>query len=1604
MKFHALLRSFLFLALILVLPGILPAQQIAGSGIVDPGPTPSASNRTFAFSGTAPGQPDGSLSITFAVYADQQSATSLWSETQVAQITGEKYSVVLGSTLARGLPADLFSADQAHWLGVQLNGTEKRYLMVSVPYAMKAVEAERLGGLLPSAFVTVQQLQTILENAATTTASPNSAPGKATGVVTNAAAAGTPPQPATDFTDNNATEVLLVTQQGTGYAIHAITASQQEAILAENSSVGGTALRGVASATTGQAVGVMGESASPDGFAGVFNSKGNGNILSLRNNGAQVAFVDPLGGFTTNGSVTVSGGVTASNFNGSGTGLFNIPPAAVGATAGNFPNTVVARDASSSFAANQIFANSFFGNGAGLFNIPASAVGATSSNFPNTVVSRDGLGSFSANEIFANSFFGNGAGLFNIPASAVGATPNNFPDTVVARDASGGFAANQIFANNFAGNGSGLFNIPPAAVGATPNNFPNTVVARDFSGSLAANQIFANSFAGSGQGLFGIPNSATTATAADTPNTIVARDASGNFTTSNVFALGINATGQLVSTGVTDFSIGQATSPVHAVLSANTPTTCLANRELLIKMDAAPGQQLFICNTTANGWNLLGDGVAAGVGAIAAGDASVLIGGTPSLPAISVAPGGITAAKLAPNAVVSSIADGSLSPAKITGGAATVGINTFTGSQTIQQNLNVFGGISSSTLNTNNAAVSGTSTAPLATITQSGTGTGLTIAASNTGVAVNAGVNAGTTAVSATSNFGTGVNTQSTNSFGLFASSVNSTGIHGEGGAIGVDASSVNGTALQVRNTGTGNTNAVASFTNFFPGKLISGRLGSGPSFTESFSVDTSGNLLNTGALLASYSDQGAQVNGPVKFVPSPFGTSVAGVKGTVPTDTTGVVGIAVGPAATAGFVQVAYSGVASCLFDQVPNPGNYVGVSNLAPSRCSDLGPTYPTAGQQVLGRVIWTTGLLSPVLLFGPEQHGGSGSGIISINTGTGLTGGPITKTGTISIASGGVTNAMLQNQFVSVNAGTGLSGGGPVPLGGNITLSNAGVLSFNGRGGSVLAAPGDYSFSQIAGTATATQLPATTAFTNQTNNFIADQSITGNLSATGNVNASGTVTAGSVSAGLANFSGAATPTTSVLTVNDNGSTGFGMTAFSASNPAALFMSQGPNVLMAGGITGPSTILSTAGDLTLNGTATARAFAGDGSALVNVTASKIGTLAPGDIATNAALTAESSTRQAADTTLQSIITAEATTRAATDTVLQASIAAETSARQSDVSNLQTSINNVSAADAKLAGSNTFTAGTQDFSGAGATLPVRTVLSANTPATCVAGRELLIKTDATAGQQLFICTATGDGWNLVGDGAGGGVVSFNGRSGSVAPAIGDYSFSQISGAAAPGQLPGTVVYNNQSNTFTGNQTVNGNLGATGTVAATSFSGGGGALTGVNAVTLGGVPSSGFAQLAAANTFTSKQILAASTAVNASLNLPPGTAPAVPMAGDVWNTGSVVQYRDTASVTRSLVSTTQSGGLQLLKLTAAITPATVGTQACTEQSFTVSGIATADVLLSVLQPSNASPGTNIAIGGYRVSAANTVAIQFCNIGRNNASTPAGGIYTFALMR
>jgi trimeric autotransporter adhesin len=98
----------------------------------------------------------GIAGVTFAIYKDQYEGAPLWLETQNVQADAKgNYTVQLGATKPDGLPLDLFSSGEARWLGMTVNGGQEqpRVLLLSVPYALKAADAETIGGLPPSAFV-----------------------------------------------------------------------------------------------------------------------------------------------------------------------------------------------------------------------------------------------------------------------------------------------------------------------------------------------------------------------------------------------------------------------------------------------------------------------------------------------------------------------------------------------------------------------------------------------------------------------------------------------------------------------------------------------------------------------------------------------------------------------------------------------------------------------------------------------------------------------------------------------------------------------------------------------------------------------------------------------------------------------------------------------------------------------------------------------------------------------------------------------------------------------------------------------------------------------------------------------------------------------------------------------------------------------------------------------------------------------------------------------------------------------------------------------------------------------------------------------------------
>ena len=169
----------------------------------------------------------GVAGVTFAIYAEEEGGTPLWIETQnvVLEKRG-RYTVLLGANSNGGVPMELFngsgewrvaSGEQEparmsalqngiqsgeRWLGVEGQDIQQspRVLLVSVPYALKAADAETLGGLPASAFLLANsQAGTNTQGSGTGPATPA---GKGAGTVT---AAGLKPGPYQGGTKGKAT-------------------------------------------------------------------------------------------------------------------------------------------------------------------------------------------------------------------------------------------------------------------------------------------------------------------------------------------------------------------------------------------------------------------------------------------------------------------------------------------------------------------------------------------------------------------------------------------------------------------------------------------------------------------------------------------------------------------------------------------------------------------------------------------------------------------------------------------------------------------------------------------------------------------------------------------------------------------------------------------------------------------------------------------------------------------------------------------------------------------------------------------------------------------------------------------------------------------------------------------------------------------------------------------------------------------------------------------------------------------------------------------------------------------------------------------------------
>jgi len=417
--------------------------------------------------------------VIFSIYKQQDGGAPVWMETQtVTTDASGNYSVLLGSTTATGLPSNLFSQQEQRWLGVEMQGQpeQARVLIVSVPYAFHAGEAERLAGHSASEFVTTNNLQVAVQEQLQQTGQVTGATGK-----TTESSSGTPvpTMGATDFIDTTTDQVVLVQQNGTGVAVAASAPSNSAVVGTTNATAPSSIIAGVegvsslnssfgvyglatSTSATNPGIGGYGQSNSPNGIGLEGYASGTGNTIGL------IGQATSTSGFAINATETATSGNTA------GLVARVLSPTGIGAlilnnASGTVTGSLISARTSAGVefsvdgSGNVSIAGKYRGNGSQLSGLTFGQLGGI-------------LGSTQLNGLYSatvslsnvnNTFFGNGAGLTGIQFSQLGGQLANaqfsgtYSSAVTLNNTGNAFAGS--FTGSFTGNGSGLTGVTPAA-------------------------------------------------------------------------------------------------------------------------------------------------------------------------------------------------------------------------------------------------------------------------------------------------------------------------------------------------------------------------------------------------------------------------------------------------------------------------------------------------------------------------------------------------------------------------------------------------------------------------------------------------------------------------------------------------------------------------------------------------------------------------------------------------------------------------------------------------------------------------------------------------------------------------------------------------------------------------------------------------------------------------------------------------------------------------------------------------------------------------------------------------------------------------------------
>lgn len=344
----------------------------------------------------------GTVAVTFALYDQQDGGTPSWSETQNMEVDAQgRYTVLLGAASSAGLPAELFGSSDGRWLGVRVlapgNAELPRVRWVSVPYALKAADAETLGGRPLSSFLMAPEAQS---GANPVTAAPSAANSPLASTVTGTGAAGF----IAKFTTATTLGDSVIFEKTGNIGLGTTSPISKLSVVGNITATGSIAAGGILSLpkTTSTAVGVLNV----------------GGVRFLHSFGGFNTFVGAAAGnMTMTGSDNTAVGNSALSSNTTGHNNASFGPSALGSNTTGFSN--------SAFGSGTLFANSTgsrnsaFGDGSLLFNTTGtdnSAFGFNALLHNSTGLSNAGFGSGALNANTTGSFnaaFGMFALAFN---------------------------------------------------------------------------------------------------------------------------------------------------------------------------------------------------------------------------------------------------------------------------------------------------------------------------------------------------------------------------------------------------------------------------------------------------------------------------------------------------------------------------------------------------------------------------------------------------------------------------------------------------------------------------------------------------------------------------------------------------------------------------------------------------------------------------------------------------------------------------------------------------------------------------------------------------------------------------------------------------------------------------------------------------------------------------------------------------------------------------------------------------------------------------------------------------------------------------------------